>query len=111
MKNLPFFCIFLLLEVGKGIDGMASSLLLVSPLAAGGDDDDLASLLEATKTAGLAHERELALLAGRAAIAETAIDGGGHGKRGATNASREWCRHALCGALRPSESRECRRWV
>jgi hypothetical protein len=50
-------------------------------------------------------------LAGRAAIAETAIDGGGHGKRGATNASREWCRHALCGALRASESRECRRWV
>ena len=89
-----------------------ASLLRVSP--AGGSDDgknDLASLLERAKTAGLAHERELALLAGRSAIARTTIDGNcGNFKRGVFSAaSRAWCRHALSGALDEAESKECRR--
>ena len=67
-------------------------------------------MLETAKTAGLAHERELALLAGRAAIAGTAIDFDGHVRSGSVSpASRGWCRHALCGALDAKESRECRR--
>ena len=74
------------------------------------EEEYLASLLNRAKTAGLAHERELALLAGRFAIAKTTIVGGGVDvKRSVSPASREWCRHALCGALDAAESRECRR--
>ena len=83
--------------------------MLVSP-AADDDNDHLASLLERAKTAGLAHEREQALLAGRAAIAEIDGHGGNAVRRGSVSAaSRDWSRHALRGALDASENRECRR--
>ena len=83
-----------------------ASLRRLSPVGANGGD--LVSLLERAKTAGLSHERELALLAGRSAIAET-IDGGGNVGSSVSPASREWCRHALRGALDAAETKECRR--
>ena len=81
-------------------------------LSLGANGGDLLSLLERAKTAGLSHERELALLAGRSAIARTIDDDGGGGnlrKSKVSPAPWEWCRHALRGALDAAETKECRR--
>lgn len=75
------------------------------------DDDDLTSLLTRAKTAGLAHERELALLAGRSAIARTTDNFDGSDVDVSSSAAQDWFRHALSGALDAQESRECRRCV
>ena len=79
-------------------------------LSLGANGGDLLSLLERAKTAGLSHERELALLAGRSAIARTIDDGGGNFRKSKVfHASWEWCCHALRGALDVAETKECRR--
>lgn len=83
---------------------------MASLLSLGANGGDLLSLLERAKTAGLSHERELALLAGRSAIARTIDDdGGGNLGKSVSPASWEWCRHALRGALDAAETKECRR--
>ena len=96
---------------------MASLLGTASPGGRGGSED-LASLLARAKAAGLAHERELALLAGRSALARSIdADDIEEQQRGvspppaAAASLRDWCRHALSGALDTTESSECRRCV
>lgn len=86
-------------------------------------EHDLASLLSRAKEAGLAHERELALLAGRAAIAKRVDafdddfddddeeDDGRVSAPDASTAAEEWFHYALHGALDDSESSACRRYV
>lgn len=89
-----------------------ASLPLISSAGAEDDENHLLSLLERAKTAGLAHEREQALLAGRSAIARsTAEDDNFDAESTTSPAALEWSRHALSGALDVTESKECRRCV